>query len=170
MPKQLSGHNTTQISLPKNHCFACGKDNPEGMGLKFLFDEGSHRAWCRVKLPRKYQGPPGHAHGGIVATLLDEAMGKVNKLRSVVALTSSMAVEFLKPVPLGTHLIVEGTEHDVQGRRHFNAAEIRNEQGDVLARSQGVFIAVDPERLKAKFGSQIRPKAQRGARKKARES
>ena len=81
-------------------------------------------------------------------------MGKVNKLRSVVALTSSMAVEFIKPVPLGKTLIVEGTEQDVQGRRHFNVAEIRNEQGEVLARSQGVFVAMDPERLKAKFGQQ----------------
>ena len=55
------------------------------MRLKFFFDEGHHRAWCKVKLPKKYQGPPKHAHGGIIATLLDEAMGKVNKLRSVVA-------------------------------------------------------------------------------------
>lgn len=80
-------------------------------------------------------------------------MGKVNKLRSVVALTSSMAVEFAKPVPLGKTLIVEGKEQDVQGRRHFNSAEIRDEQGTVLARSQGVFIAVDPEHMKAKFSA-----------------
>jgi uncharacterized protein (TIGR00369 family) len=151
MPKRLAGHNTKQITLPKNHCFACGKDNPDGMRLKFFFDEGQHRAWSKVKLPRKYQGPPGHAHGGIIATLLDEAMGKVNKLRSVVALTSSMAIEFLKPVPLAQNLIVEGIEREVEGRRHFNVAEIRDDKGQVLARSQGVFIAVDPERMKAKF-------------------
>lgn len=153
MPKRLAGHNTKHIFLPKNHCFACGKDNPDGMHLKFFFDDGHHRAWCKFKLRRKYQGPPGHAHGGIIATLLDEAMGKVNKLRSVVALTSSMAVEFVKPVPLGKTLIVEGKEQDVQGRRHFNTAEIRDEQGTVLARSQGVFIAVDPEQMKAKFAA-----------------
>jgi len=156
MPKRLAGHNTKQIKLPKNHCFACGKDNPEGMRLKFFFDEGQHRAWCEVKLPRKYQGPPCHAHGGIIATLLDEAMGKVNKLRSVVALTSSMAIEFLKPVPLSKKLTVEGSEREVEGRRHFNVAEIRDEKGQVLARSQGVFIAVDPERMKAKFARKKR--------------
>lgn len=152
MPKRLSGHNTKHISLPKNHCFACGKDNPAGMHLRFFFDEGHHRAWCRFKLPRKYQGPPGHAHGGIIATILDEAMGKVNKLRSVIALTSSMQIEYLKPVPLGKQLLVEGTEQNIDGRRHMNAAEIRNEAGEVLARSTGVFIAFDPERMKEKFG------------------
>src|SRR5881275_3513490 len=136
MPKHLAGHNTKHIVLPKNHCFACGKDNPEGMRLKFFFDEGHHRAWCKVKLPKKYQGPPGHAHGGIIATLLDEAMGKVNKLRSVVALTSSMAIEFVKPVPLGQTLIAEGHERRVRGRIHINVAEIRNQRGDVLARGR----------------------------------
>ena len=152
MPKHLAGHNTKHITLRKNHCFACGKDNPEGMHLKFFFDEGHHRAWCKFKLPRKYQGPPGHAHGGIIATILDEAMGKVNKLRSVIALTSTMAIEYLKPVPLGRTLLVEGTEQEVHDRRHFNLAEIRDETGQVLARSQGVFIAVDPDKMKVKFG------------------
>ena len=84
-------------------------------------------------------------------------MGKVNKLRSVIALTSSMAIEYLQPVPLGKALLVEGAEQEVHGRRHFNTAEIRNESGQVLARSQGVFIAVDPERMKAKFASTKRP-------------
>ncbi|MBV9147339.1 MAG: hypothetical protein JO065_15605, partial [Acidobacteria bacterium] len=68
------------------------------------------------------------------------------------ALTSSMAIEYLKPVPLGKTLLVEGAEQDVQGRRHFNTAEIKDENGQVLARSQGVFIAFDPERMKEKFG------------------
>jgi acyl-CoA thioesterase FadM len=70
-----------------------------------------------------------------------------------------MAIEFVKPVPLGKTLIVEGKEQDIQGRRHFNTAEIRDEQGTVLARSQGVFIAVDPEQMKAKFaaGAKRRP-------------
>src|SRR5438045_7317317 len=114
------------------------------MRLKFFFDEGKRLTWCRFRLDRRYQGPPGHAHGGIIATILDEAMGKVNKLRSVIALTRNMEVEYLKPVPLGKPLIVEGWEMRVRGRRHTNAAEIRNEKGDVLARSKGLFIAIDP--------------------------
>src|SRR5215475_9668368 len=151
MPKHLSGHNTKHISLPKNHCFACGKDNPDGMRLKFFFDEGRHRAWCQVKLPKKYQGPPGHAHGGIIATLLDEAMGKVNKLRSVVALTSEITVNYLKPVPLNKPLRVESREVRVRGRRHINRAEILNSEDEVLARSKGLFIAIDPKKMFAKY-------------------
>ena len=149
LPK--AGHDTRHVKVRRNHCFGCGKDNPDGMRLKFSFDEKSRRTWCRFRLTRRYQGPPGHAHGGIIATILDEAMGKVNKFRSVVALTKSMEVEYLKPVPLGKPLLVEGTERIVRGRKHINVAEIRDERGTTLARSRGTFIAIDPERMFAKY-------------------
>ena len=78
-------------------------------------------------------------------------MGKVNKLRHVVALTKEMTVEYLKPVPLRQPLRVEGREVEVEGRRHINSAEILNEQNEVLARSRGIFIAIDPEKMFAKY-------------------
>ena len=144
------GHDTATVKMARNYCFGCGKDNLEGMQLKFRLDEDRQRFVGRFRLARRYQGPPGHAHGGVIATVLDEAMGKVNKLRSVIALTKSMEVEFLKPVPLGKPIVVEGWEVRVRGRRHTNAAEIRNEKGDVLARSKGLFIAIDPHAMFAR--------------------
>jgi uncharacterized protein (TIGR00369 family) len=152
MPKSHAhGHDTKHIRMPINRCFGCGPENTEGMRLRFTLDEDRRRFVCRFRLSRRYQGPPAHAHGGIIATVLDEAMGKVNKLRHVIALTSRMEVEYLKPVPLGKPLVAEGWELRVRGRRHTNAAEIRNEDGQVLARSRGVFIAIDPNKKFAKF-------------------
>lgn len=137
--------------MPKNECFGCGKDNPDGMHLEFEFDEAKHQAVCELVLSKRYQGPPGHAHGGIIATILDEAMGKVNKLRSVIALTKRMEVQYLKPVPLGKELTIVGFEKSLNGREHLNGAEIRNADGEVLARSEGLFIAIDPAKMFAKF-------------------
>jgi uncharacterized protein (TIGR00369 family) len=145
------GHNTPELVMQRNHCFGCGKDNPDGMRLKFVYDEKRGRFVCRFRLSKRYTGPPGHSHGGIIATILDEAMGKVNKLRHVIAMTSKMTVEYLKPVPLNQPLRVESRELSVRGRRHINAAEIMNRKGDVLARSQGLFIAIDPHRMFGKF-------------------
>ena len=144
MPKNTSGHgHAIHKGELRNYCFACGKDNPQGMRLRFTLDEERGRAQGRFRIAKKYQGPPGHLHGGIIATILDEAMGKVNKLRSVVALTRNMEIDYLKPVPLQQPLIVEGWEMSVEGRRHTNVAEIRNEAGEVLARGKGLFIAID---------------------------
>jgi len=154
MPKHkpTEGHNIPSHPKPaKNHCFACGKDNPHGMKLKFYRDEQTRRTICEFKLSRRYEGPPGHAHGGIIATILDEAMGKVNKFRNVVALTKKMEVEYLKPVPLNKKLTVIGREREVVGRQHINLAEISNEAGEILAHGTATFIAVDVKQIFARF-------------------
>jgi uncharacterized protein (TIGR00369 family) len=146
------GHHARYDRLRKNFCFACGKDNPQGMRLKFVYDEASQRFVCRFRLGKRYTGPPGHCHGGIIATILDDAMGKVNKLRDVVALTSQITVDYLRPVPLNQPLRVESSEVRIEGRKHINMAEILNQKDQVLARSQGTFIAIDPERMFARYG------------------
>ena len=153
MPKKTSshGHGTGYVRLQKNFCFACGKNNPEVMRLRFTYDEERDCFVCRFRLGKRYTGPPGHCHGGIIATILDEAMGKVNKLRHVIALTSQITVDYLKPVPLNKPLRVESREVKVSGRRHINMAEILNQKGDVLARGKGLFIAIDAKKMFAKF-------------------
>ena len=145
------GHETKDVKLPTNTCFVCGPDNPDGMHLVFALDEQRCVFVCHFNLSARYTGPPAHCHGGIIAAILDDAMGKINKLRHVVALTKEMTVEYLKPVPLHKPLRVESREVSVHGRQHINAAEILNADNEVLARSRGTFIAIDPEKMFGKF-------------------
>ena len=98
---------------------------------------------CWFRVPRRFEGPPGHVHGGIIATILDEAMGKANRQKGIVALTRRMSIDYLQPVPLGVKLHAIGRPVKQEGRKHFNAAEIRTAEGAVLARSEGLFIAID---------------------------
>jgi uncharacterized protein (TIGR00369 family) len=146
-----AGHDTKHVSVARNRCFGCGPDNPDGMRLKFALDEQRKSFVCHFRLSGRYVGPPGHAHGGVIATILDEAMGKANKLKHVIALTREMMVEYLRPVPLGKRLVVEGRNRTVRGRTYTNVAEIKTEEGEVLARSRGKFVAIDPEKMFAKY-------------------
>ena len=72
MPKKSHGHghDTRYVRLQKNFCFACGNDNLEGMRLKFAYDEERDCFVCRFRLGKRYTGPPGHCHGGVIATIL----------------------------------------------------------------------------------------------------
>jgi uncharacterized protein (TIGR00369 family) len=151
MPPKPQGHETRYHKMQKNNCFVCGQNNREGMRLKFILDEARQTFVCKFRLSKRYTGPPGHCHGGIIASILDDAMGKVNKLHHVVALTREMTVEYLKPVPLHKPLRVEGREIKKRGRTHVNAAEILNDKNEVLARSRGIFIAIDPEKMFKKY-------------------
>lgn len=147
MKKVVHGHLTKAHPPKKNFCFACGEDNPGGMRLQFHLDESGKHFVSRFRLGKRYTGPPRHCHGGIIATILDDAMGKMNKLRDVLAMTASMTVDYLKPVPLHKPLRVEARELHKRGPRLTHAAEILDEKGTVLARSRGVFKIIDPERV-----------------------
>ncbi len=140
--------------LKKNYCFGCGKDNPDGMRLKFIYDEGGRRFVAHFQLGRRFTGPPRHAHGGIIAAILDEAMSKPSKLRNVITPTVELKVSYLKPVPLRQKLTAIGWEVRVRGREHLRAGEIQNAAGEVLASARGKFLAVDPHRMIAKYLSQ----------------
>jgi uncharacterized protein (TIGR00369 family) len=129
-----------------NRCFGCGQTNRTGLRLKFFVDE-EHTIVCRLRLARRFEGPPGHAHGGIIATLLDEAMSKANRQFGVLAMTRQMEVEYLKPVPLGTRLLLTGRRTRSSDRKNHCEAQIENEDGVVLARAKGLFIAVDRQML-----------------------
>ena len=148
--KPVPGHEVKQQVYGHN-CFGCGPANDCGLKLEFHLNEDHKRFVCDFVLPQRFEGPPLHAHGGIIATILDEAMGKVSKLRSIIAVTQTMQVNYIRPVPLEKPLITEGWEVGVNGREHFRAAEIRNPKGEVLATGAGTFIEVDPARMWAKF-------------------
>ncbi len=117
----------------------------------FTYDEARKCFVCRFQLSKRYTGPPGHCHGGIIATILDEAMGKVNKLREVVALTSEITVKLSQAGATASAAARGIARTNVKGRKHINTAEILNEKGEVLARSRGLFIAIDPQRMFARF-------------------
>jgi len=125
---------------PANKCFGCGGDNAGGMKLTFEQDNVNRKIIGRFVLGERYQGGGGFAHGGIIATVLDEAMGKVCRFRQVRAVTAELTVEYLKPVNVQSEIVVEGRETEQKGRNLFMTGEIRNEGGEVLARGRFVVI------------------------------
>jgi uncharacterized protein (TIGR00369 family) len=133
-----------------NRCFGCGPANEHGLKLRFTLDYEAGTSTAKVRLPRRYEGPPGHIHGGIIATLLDEAMGKVNRIHDVIAMTRNMEIDYLRPSPLGQPLTITGRFVRRDGRKVFMEGEIRNAAGDLLVRGKALFIAIDPIALFAK--------------------
>jgi acyl-coenzyme A thioesterase PaaI-like protein len=142
-----------------SHCFGCGPANPQGLHLVFttdISDPEAPIATAQINLTRLHEGPPGHIHGGIVATLLDEAMSKLNRPLNVLAMTRHMEIDYLRPAPLGQPLILisrhlrRPTKGDgTPGRKLFHQAELQRADGTVLARAHGLFIVIDEKLLAA---------------------
>ena len=95
---------------PTNSCFGCGGANPRGMHLTFEQDDATRRIRGAFKLGAEYQGGGGFIHGGIIALVLDEAMGKVNRFRGVRAVTAELMIEYIRPVPVDEDLSSKRTK------------------------------------------------------------
>ena len=134
------------IDEQTNFCFGCGPENPEGLHLTFTVhaaDTENITATCTVQLTRIHEGPPGYIHGGILATLLDEAMSKLNRPLDALAMTRHMEVDYLRPAPLNTALTLTARHLRREGRKLFHTAELSHPDGTVLTRGKGVFLVVD---------------------------
>ena len=127
---------------PENSCFGCGGGNPRGMKLEFEGDAAAKRVWGRFQLGEEYQGGGGYLHGGIIAVVLDEAMGKIARLGEERAVTAELSVEYLKPIPASAEIFVEASETSRNGRQLYHQAEIKNRDGAILARGKGRFVVV----------------------------
>ena len=139
------------------HCFGCGPNNPEGLHLTFAIDEQAHTAAASVTLDERYQGAPGYVHGGIIATLLDEAMSKLNRSLGVLAVTRQMEVSYLRPAPIGAEMKLRSHFLRREGRKLFHEAELLNLEGEVLSRCSGLWIVIDPSLLNLQASDRVEP-------------
>jgi uncharacterized protein (TIGR00369 family) len=127
---------------PANNCFGCGGANESGMKLTFELDHEARRTTGKFVLGSRYAGGAGFAHGGVIAVVLDEAMGKISKLTDERAVTAEMNIEYRKPVPVDAEITVVGWQEGERGRNRFRIGEIYDAQGNLLARGQGRFVVI----------------------------
>jgi uncharacterized protein (TIGR00369 family) len=137
-----------------HRCFVCGTLNEHGMHLVMHVE--ADRSWVELDLEPRFQGWEGIAHGGIVATILDEAMAWSLATREAWGVTARMQVEFKRPVEVGTPLRAEGRV--TRQRRRIVETEatlVDRRDGTVLATASGTYLAADPERqaeLRERYG------------------
>jgi uncharacterized protein (TIGR00369 family) len=125
----------------QNRCFGCGPASPAGLHLEFMLAEDGSVV-CLPTVSALFEGPRGYLHGGIIATLLDEAMSKSVRSRGLTAMTRQMEIGYLRPIHSATPLRLEGRLLRSDGRKHWTEARILNPRGHVLAEAKGLFIEV----------------------------
>lgn len=94
-------------------------------------------------LEPQFQGATGFAHGGIIATLLDEAMAKSNGLGGTRAVTLRLVTKYRKMVPIREKLILTGWRTAKRGRKLFLRSELKDAAGTVLAEGSGLFLKME---------------------------
>jgi len=125
----------------QSSCFACGPDNSRGLRLHFQRNEDGEMAaeWIPES---ELEGFLGIVHGGIVSTVLDEAMSKAVAGAGVKALTAELRVRFRQHVPSGKTICVRGWINSTNKRMTKTEAVLTLSDGTELAHAWATFLAL----------------------------
>ena len=147
-----------QVSLAR-WCYACGDLNPVGLHLHFRME--GEWAIASFVAQREHQGYPGYVHGGLVSTLLDEAIGWATYGNNIWALTGRLETRFRDIVPTNELLTVRGRITKDRGRTLEAEAELRDNDGKLLAEAKGLMFRATGEQARL-IEESARAMAQRG--------
>jgi len=143
-----------RFSFEPHNCFACGTLNTGGLHLDLHVD--GERCWTDLEIPERFQGWDEIAHGGIVATILDEVMAWSLVDADSWGLTARLSVAFKRPVPLGQPIHVEGWITESRRRVITTAGRmVAGGSGEVLATAEAIYVAATDDRkreLKERYG------------------
>lgn len=89
-------------------CFVCGMNNPHGLRANFNVDREAHTSHLRLTLGEQFQGWQGVVHGGILATLLDEACAYACMTVTDQCVTAEINVRYRQPLQVGQSFEVKG--------------------------------------------------------------
>lgn len=124
-------------------CFGCGKDNPCGLGLEAWEDNGEIRG--RVTFDQHHRGAPSFAHGGAVATAIDDCLGFLLYIVGTPAVTAKLEVNYRRPVTLDTEYDLHAWQTGEEGRKLYLAIDMRDKAGTIVADGTGLFVKVSME-------------------------
>jgi acyl-coenzyme A thioesterase PaaI-like protein len=127
-------------------CFACGDEQPNGLHLRVIAADGV-AVTAEFEVGAEHQGAPGLIHGGLLALAFDEALGSVNWMLRVPAVTGRLETDYLQPVPVGRTVYIRAWCEAVHGRKLYHRAEGRLDgpEGELVARSGALFVQVGIE-------------------------
>jgi uncharacterized protein (TIGR00369 family) len=124
-----------------HYCFVCGEKNPSGLHLSFSFHDGKAVAEF---IPQKiHQGYRDIIHGGLISTLLDEAMVKAALMQGIPSVTAEITVRFKNPLMVGEKVIVEAVVVKINKRIVETTARIRKSDGTLVAEGTARLLRQD---------------------------
>ncbi len=139
--RNLSGLNL----IDNDHCFVCGPRNHLGLHIPMPEMVEGHTCSFTWTPGPAYQGYAGIVHGGILSTLLDEAMAYavMGQDRAIMAVTADMRIRFLRPTPVGIPLKFMATVVGQRKSLHFARGSVILPDGSVLAEAEGRFAEIN---------------------------
>lgn len=132
------------LATKDSKCYVCGPDNALGLQVPFSRD-GSQGSIARYTARAEHAGWNGILHGGITFALMDEAFGWSLYYQDLPAVTARVEMKFVKPIAVGTKLLIKAWVVGQRRRLYDAHAEIRVDgpENTLLAEADAVMCIID---------------------------
>jgi uncharacterized protein (TIGR00369 family) len=118
-------------------CFVCGEKNPVGLKLRLRTDPERGESVAEVTFPGHFQGWAGIVHGGLLATVLDEAMIYAAGAKGLKCVTGEITVRYVKPASTGVTYSLKGRFVEDKGRIVLAESALIDSEGREVAKATG---------------------------------
>lgn len=137
---------TKEKQASSSHCFVCGRENIHGLKMNF-YTTAPGQVESVYTVSPDFQGYPGIVHGGILASMMDEVMGRVfmENGSDRFMVTAELKIRYRKPVPTGIPLTLKGRAIKDRGRMATAEGEIIDPDGNVLVSGEIVVANIPAE-------------------------
>lgn len=125
--------------------FVSGDPLGDRIRLRFFRGPEDQTLWGRVWFGPGAEGPPGHAHGGAQAAVMDELLGGAVWVYGHKVVALNLQTDFVSFVPLQTEHVLRGVIVKKEGRKIFTEGTIEDVSGKVLARGKILFLELTDE-------------------------
>ncbi len=131
-------------------CLVCGTENPFGFNARF-YQTDSEEIIGVFRAGDVHQGFPQRVHGGMIASILDEIIGRTQNIKDPEgwAVTVDLRVRYRKPLPLGVELKVLSRMTKDSKRMFEGTAEIYLPDGTVAAEGWAKYFRGTPKEVEA---------------------
>lgn len=128
-----------------NRSFVSGDPTGQRLRVRYYRDPASDERVARVWFGPLAEGPPGHAHGGSLAAVLDEAMGSCCWVHGHQVLAGTLQIVYRSPLPLGSVVTVRAGLGEVGERKVRTWGRVVGDGDVVYAEATGIFVRLRPD-------------------------
>ena len=133
--------------LTARESFVSGGPSTHRLRVAYFKRPGDRRLLGRAWFGPETQGPPGHAHGGAVSAVMDEALGAAAWGEGHQVVVARLSVDFRAMVPLGTDAAFEAWVERVEGRKVHTRGRLLAPDGRLLAEGQALCVLLGSEHM-----------------------
>lgn len=134
-------------SIGTGRSFVSGEPNGDRLRVRYYRRDRDGALVGKVWFGPGAEGPPGHAHGGSMAAVLDEAMGAGAWLAGHAVVAANLTVNFRRMLSLENEVLLETWVERVDGKKVMTRGRLVDRDGEVYAEGEGLFISIGGERF-----------------------